>query len=139
MSAFETSTDKLNYLKGLIRIAKCNGEIDPEEQNYYLMAANNMQLSTAELQEINALWSEIGEISISFSTKYDELFFLQEAIQLCCIDGRYDDAEKKELIAIAKEWGVGQHYLDEIHAWVIEGLDWKKRGEAMLTKMAERR
>ena len=138
MMAFEKSVDKLNYLKGLIRIAKCNGEIEPQEQTYFLMAANNMQLSDGEIEEINALWNETTEIDVSFSTKYDEVFFLQEAIQLCCVDGTYDEAEKKEVNALAESWGIPTSAIDEIYAWVVEGLEWKKRGEEMLVKMMER-
>ena len=138
MTAFNTSADKLNYLKGLIRIAKCNGEIAPEEQTYYLMAANNMQLSVEGIQELNSLWNEDSDINISFTTEYDKLFFLQEAIQLCCVDGSYDDVEKREIAVIADELGINPDYLKEIYAWVLEGLEWKQRGEEMLAKMAER-
>lgn len=139
MVAFETNKDKLNYLKGLIRIAKSDRNIDPEEKRYYLIAASNMQLSNEEIQEIDSLWNENDKINISFSTRYDELFFLQEAIQLSFIDGKYDAAEKEEIKLIAKEWGIAQEDLDEIQAWVIEGLEWKKRGEDMLLRMLEGR
>lgn len=139
MITFETSMDKLNYLKGLIRLSKCNGEMTLEEQNYYAIAANNMGLSAEELQEINSLWTDNAPISISFTSKYHELFFIQEAIQICCIDGKYDEVEKNEIRLIAKEWGISQCDVDDIYSWVLEGIEWKQRGEELLKNIAERR
>lgn len=91
----EKKNDKINYLKGLIRLVKADGIIADEEVEYINIAAVGMKLDEDSIAKINECWNSSKKISVEFSTKITAMFFIQEAIQLCEVDGSYDEAEKK--------------------------------------------
>ena len=39
---FQTTEAKMNFVKGLIRISKADGEISPEEQTFFIDAARGL-------------------------------------------------------------------------------------------------
>ena len=39
---FQTTEAKMNFVKGLIRISKADGEISPEEQTFFIDAAREI-------------------------------------------------------------------------------------------------
>ena len=51
--AFTTHMDKMNYLKGLIRLSKSDGRIDPSEKAYFDYAIGSMQLPEEDVQTLN--------------------------------------------------------------------------------------
>lgn len=138
-TVFNQQQDKVNYLKGLIRLAKCNGVVDSREQEYYSLAAKGMGLNDNEIAFLNQLWDSEEKISLVFTNKYDAVFFLQEGVQLCAIDGTFDDIEKMELKLIAEEVGICVEDYRRIEKWVLEGLAWRKKGEMLVEEIAERK
>ena len=134
---FETKEDKVNYLKGLIRISKCNGLVEPEEMEYFSLVAKGLELDSEIIENINSLWSSNEVINLAFSTRYIAAFFMQEALQLCIIDGSFDEAEQREIALIGAELGVSESDINRIHAWIMDGMAWKIRGEEMLSEIAK--
>lgn len=134
---FETKEDKENYLKGLIRMAKCNGVVESEEMEYFSLVAEGLELDEETIENINTLWTSDEVISIEFSTRYNAIFFIQEALQLCLVDGTFDEKERNEILLIGEELGVSKSDLDKIYSWILEGMEWKKRGEDMISEIAK--
>ena len=134
---FESKEARINYLKGLIRISKCDGNISPEEKRYFSLAAQGFELSDKDVQELDSLWTKDEIISLSFEEKYDAVFFLQEALQLVLIDGRYDELEKQELLAIAIELKILEKDFRKIESWALAGIAWKKQGEQIIEEIAK--
>ena len=114
--AFTTHMDKMNYLKGLIRLSKSDGRIDPSEKAYFDYAIGSMQLPEEDVQTLNILWENDEMPTMEFSTRYDAVFFLQEAVQICAIDGNYDETEHKELRKMAEELRVAEPDLERSRA-----------------------
>lgn len=133
----EKKVDRLNYLKGLIRLSVCNDDISIEEKQFYLEAAANMELDEGDMAELDKCWQSSGDFPVTFSSKKVSLFFLQEAVQLCEIDGNYDEIEKREILKVGNELGLSTGEIRKIEAWVREGMEWKKRGEQLLDELAE--
>lgn len=136
--AFEEKTDKMNYLKGLIRLSKCDGKIDPAEKEYFNYVAENMQLSSQDIQDLDAIWDSKENIALVFSTKYNSVFFLQEAVQICAVDGVYDENERKEMRKVAAELEVAEADLEKIEEWVMQGIEWRHHGEALIDDICKR-
>lgn len=47
---FQTTEAKMNFVKGLIRISKADGEISPEEQTFLLMRHGGLEFRKMILQ-----------------------------------------------------------------------------------------
>lgn len=132
----EKKADKLNYLKGLIRLSVCNDDISVEEKRFFLEAAANMELDEKDMAELDSCWQTTGDFPVVFSNKKVALFFLQEAVQLCEIDGNYDEIEKQEILKVGNELGLSIKEIRTIEAWVREGMEWKRRGEQLIDELA---
>lgn len=135
--AFTTHMDRMNYLKGLIRLSKSDGRIDPSEKAYFDYAMNNMQLAEEEIRTLNTLWENDAMPVLEFSTRYDAVFFLQEAVQICAIDGNYDEHEHQELRKVAEELHIAETDLEKIENWVMQGIAWRQQGEALVSEICE--
>ena len=57
----EKKVDRLNYLKGLIRLSVCNDDISIEEKQFYLEAAANMELDEGDMAELDECWQSSGD------------------------------------------------------------------------------
>ena len=138
-SIYVTQEDKFNFVKGLIRISKSDGNIGEEEIAFMKSVAAGMGLTEENIKLLQAaaeydLATDQGKefFKLQFSTKYQGIFFLREAVQLCNIDGVYHDSEKDEIKIITQELNISLSTLKEIEDWVIEGMKWRERGDALL-------
>ena len=127
----KTKSSRDNFLKGLIRIAKCDNNLDQNEMIFYQQAAVSLELEQKELERINGYWED-DELDIVFDTNKEKMFFFIQAIQLCCIDNHYDESEKQEIRKIAKEVSISLNAIEAVEAWVQEGIQWNHRGDGLL-------
>lgn len=128
-----TRDGKINFLKGLIRLAKADGIKDENEVIFYRQAAQAMELNPQDYSEIDLLWEQdISEMKIFFNTNQEKMFFFIQAIQLCWIDGSYAEAEKREIYKIASELQISAAAIEKVESWVEEGMAWNRRGDNLL-------
>ncbi len=126
---------KINFMKGLINLAKAAETregligVNTEEMNFLrnTMAALGLSLEVQRKLE-NLVKSKDNTIEISFENKKQALFFLREGIQICYIEGQYNQAEKDMVDEMAQILGVNQEAVTKIEDWVKEGIEWSKRG-----------
>ena len=100
-------------------------------------AAVGMKLDEDSIAKINECWNSSKKISVEFSTKITAMFFIQEAIQLCEVDGSYDEAEKNEIRNLAEELGISEEKIVAIEKWVQTGIVWRQQGEALIKALSE--
>lgn len=127
----KTEEARKNFLKGLIRISKADGNTSLEERQFFTQAALALEISQEVIEILEKTWDE-GEIFVDFKTKYESLFFIREAIQLCSVDGVYDENEQHEIRSFGEELGIKVETIEAIEAWVREGLEWQARGNELL-------
>jgi uncharacterized tellurite resistance protein B-like protein len=134
---YSSNEERLNFIKGLVRIARSDNKISPEEEVFFINASQGLAL---EESQINKLKEAIVDTSIllpvTFPKKEQSIFLLKEAIQLCFIDGRYSDLEKVEVTKLAKELNVSPIAVVELEEWVQEGIAWTQRGDNLLTQLS---
>lgn len=138
MKYLQEKTDKIAYLRGMVRLSKVNGEVAKEEVAYIEAVAKGMGLDEKELAELHTLWASESEVKQSFTNKGNAAFFIQEAIQLCSVDGSYDDSEHREVHKIAEEIGISEADVVSIENWVAEGIAWRKHGERLVEEISAR-
>ena len=133
----EKKNDKINYLKGLIRLVKADGIIADEEVEYINIAAVGMKLDEDSIAKINEGWNYSKKQVVDFSLKIKPMFFLGEPFQLCEVDGSYDEAEKNEIRNLAEELGISEEKIVAIEKWVQTGIVWRQQGEALIKALSE--
>ena len=127
-----TTESKLNFLKGLIRIAKSDSVLAETELNFYKQAAYSMGLTEGDIEILNECWTSSEKISFQFETSEEKMFFIVQAVQLCWIDDDYVEAERIEMRRISNELNISLKSLEKIEAWVEEGMKWNKKGDELL-------
>lgn len=122
------STDevKVNFLKGIIRLAKSDGVVDPKELYYYEETAHAIGLSKTHIDLIDNLWESDTEINIEFENEVQKEFFFEYAIMLCFVDGEHSEAEKEEIHAMAEELNVDSEIIENITKRVFESREKKE-------------
>lgn len=127
-----TKDSKINFLRGLIRLAKCDSILDDRELGFYYQAAYSMGLDENDTKEIN-LWIETSDkLEVNFETIREKMFFFVQAVQLCWIDEEYKEIEKEEMRILANELGISIESLEKVEQWAYEGIIWNNKGNELL-------
>ena len=127
-----TKESKINFLKGLIRLAKVDGVVDDREFVFYKQVATVLELDNEEIDALEQVRNGIADLSIDFESDRQKMFFIVQAVQLCWIDNEYCAAEKQEIRKICREIGISEESLKIVEEWAYEGIEWNKRGEKLL-------
>ena len=131
---FKTEELKVNFLKGLLNIAKADGNVADEELFFFKNAAISLEISEEQINELIAIAVSIDNaIDLNFENKQQAIMLLREGIQLCYIDNKYGEKERQIIANIAKHLKVSTNTLDKIEHWVSEGINWIDRGNDLLT------
>lgn len=128
----QTKKSRISFLKGLIRLANADGVVDESEFVFYRQAAIALELDEEEIIALEKVKGEGHEIMLDFGTDREKMFFLIQAVQLCWVDNNYSDSEQEELRNICREIAISEESLKVVEAWAQEGVEWNKRGEALL-------
>lgn len=129
----ETKESRINFMKGLIALAKIDGIVDENEQEFFVGAMNSLNIGDEDINKLSdELVSHDIDKEISFNNKKQSLFFLKEAIQLCYCDNNYSEKEKDLIKEFAEKLEVSEKALSSIEEWALEGYMWCKKGEKLL-------
>lgn len=123
---------KFNFIKGIIRVAKSDGQLDEAEWGYYSKVANSMGFDEQELNELRKCWVSTEKLVITFNSVKEKLFFFTQVIQLCWIDQSYTEEEKREIKLLQEELEIKPESISAIEEWVYEGITWNKKGDLLL-------
>lgn len=76
--------------------------------------------------------TQTEEIPLTFASRQEALCFLREALQLGMVDNDYSESEQKEIMKLAKEFGVESERVHALEKWVQDGIEWKKQGDMLV-------
>jgi len=128
-----TYDSKLNFMKGIVSLAKVDGTVDMEEQQFFINAMMTLNISS---EDINTLTKELActniDKEITFDNKKQSLFFLKEAIQLCYCNNVYSEEEQKLIKEFTDKLNLSRETLKVIENWALEGFMWAQKGEKIL-------
>lgn len=131
----ETNESRVNFMKGLIALAKIDGVVYKNEQGFFVGAMNSLSIGEKDIIKLSdELVSPNIDKEISFNNKKQSLFFLKEAIQLCYCDNNYSEKEKDLIKEFAEKLNVSEKTLKSIEDWALEGYKWSKKGEQLLER-----
>lgn len=139
MRYLQDIADKTAYMNGMVRLTKADGAVVDEERVFILNAAQGLGLATEQIADLDSRFTSPDKERVMFTNRGSAAFFIQEAIQLCMVDGQYDDNEKQEIRDIAEENGLNESDVTVFEEWIQEGLAWRSRGEALVQAIANRK
>lgn len=139
MRYLQDIADKTAYMNGMVRLTKADGAVVDEERVFILNAAQGLGLATEQIADLDSRFTSPDKERVMFTNRGSAAFFIQEAIQLCMVDGQYDDNEKQEIRNIAEENGLNESDVTVFEEWIQEGLVWRSRGEALVQAIANRK
>lgn len=142
MKGIETIIDskasKMNFMKGLILLAKADGFIEDNEKHFFVNAAVGLGLQGGDLDVVEEMIQATEmDCDIHFVNNNQALFFMREAMQLCYIDGSYNDREKEIIEEIRKNNSLPKESIERIEDWVVQGMAWRAEGDKLLNLRGE--
>ncbi len=136
---YRTEEERIAFLKGIIRLARADKVITDEERVFFKNLATGLAISLENVISLEqVLDADMTDpdvkayLKISFAEKPQAIFFLENALQLCYLDGTYHEKEQAEIKTLARELGLAESTLDAIDDWVQEGMAWQAKGERLL-------
>lgn len=128
----KTDQAKLNYLKGLVRVALADGSTDSSEAGYFNEIAAGIGLAPAAVESVESLWDTYAYVAVHFDTRREKIYFLMQALFLAWADSDLSDKELQEIHNMATELEVDDITLKKIEDWVSEGVNWMNAGSELL-------
>lgn len=130
---YVSNHSKMSFLKGLINLAKVDGQIEESEIDILKNVAITMGLDYENIitLEMDAR-SDQNLIELNFDNKKQALLLIREGIQLCYIDGKYEASEKRMINIFAEILKISDVSVHKVESWVKEGIEWSDRGKLLL-------
>ena len=127
-----TEDARVNYLRGLIRIAESDNSKSAGEEGFIYKIAERLGSSYSEMWQAETGTGDNELPTIHFATQQEKILFLMQALYMCWLDNDYSDAERAEIIKIGDELGVEASEVAEIESWIRQGIKWMEAGAELL-------
>ena len=99
----KTEESRVNYLRGLIRIAESDKNKTSGEEDYIYNIAEILNAPYSEIWKAEEELADGEAPEIHFETKREKTLFLMQALYLCWIDDEYSEMEREEIVRIGNE------------------------------------
>ena len=127
-----TEESRINYLRGLIRIAECDENKTSAEEGYIYNIAELIGASYSEIWQAEEQEDNDDSEGIKFETKQEKSLFLMQALYMCWLDDDYSDAERDEIFEIGAELGIDRKEIEAIESWIERGIEWMSTGAELI-------
>lgn len=128
----KTEDSRINYLRGLMRIAESDKSKTSVEEGYIYKIAEILGASYSEIWQAEEQLENDNPVTIRFATKQEKTLFLMQALYMCWLDDDYSDAEREEIMAIGNELGTDPSKIEEIELWIKQGIEWMHVGAELI-------
>jgi hypothetical protein len=132
LQILDSENAKESFMRGIIELAKVAG-VEDSEVIFFEQTMETLGLSEEVRRELGKLlYTDKLDVPFKFTDKKQALFFLREGIQLCFVDGRYQDEEKILIRKMAEQLHISSDSLAKLEEWVTEGINWSNRGDELI-------
>ena len=128
----KTEDSRINYLRGLMRIAECDKNKSSAEEDYIYKIAEILGASYSEIWQAEEQKEKEDSIGISFETKAEKSLFLMQALYMCWLDDDYSNAEREEILKIGNDLGFDLTEIETIESWIKKGIVWMRDGAELI-------
>ena len=128
----KTEDSRINYLRGLMRIAECDKNKSSAEADYIYKIAKILGASYSEIWQAEEQKENEDSIGINFKKKKKKSLFLMQALYMCWLDNDYSNAEREEILKIGNDLGFELTEIETIESWIKRGIVWMRDGAELI-------
>lgn len=132
-------SEKLSTVKALAAMIRDHGKPSADEVVYVAHAALELGLDADENAEVQKVLEEGGdfaELIKSVESAEQRLFLFRRIVSATLIDAEINDAERTFIRKTAEAFGYDLDVVEEYVSWMCEGIDWERRGLAIMGRLA---
>jgi hypothetical protein len=132
-------SEQLSACKALAAmVARDDGKPNVDEVVFVAHAALELGLDAAENEEVQKVLVEGGDFEALLAdveTDESRLFLFRRIVSATLLDSSINEAEKRFISKTAQSFGYNMRVVDEYISWLCEGLDWERRGLAVMARL----
>lgn len=132
-------SEQLSACKALAAMmVREDGKPDVDEILFVAHAALELGLDAAENEQVQQVLQSGAEFeSLLADVESDEsrLFLFRRIVSATLLDSHINEAEKRFIAKAADSFGYDRRVVDEYISWLCEGMDWERRGLAVMSRL----
>lgn len=122
-----SDVEKQSLVQLLTYVARSDGKL--AKQEWHLL--NRFCDDNGLVYDMNEE-CDLDDVCRRFRSKQTKVIALQHVIKMAVADGKYDDNERQSSAEIANRLSMEVDEFQQVERWVLEGVEWVKKGEAMI-------
>jgi hypothetical protein len=130
MIAKLTKEQRAALMELLIYLAKADGKVDDVEERLLEQYAHLTGVESCSLKNSHT----IEDLVAPFNSPESRVAVLQELMRLSHYNNYFSDEEQSAVLDVAAHMGFSMDLIAEIEGWVMEGIEWEKRGQQLIKK-----
>ncbi|MBT8494205.1 MAG: hypothetical protein KJO07_14205 [Deltaproteobacteria bacterium] len=126
--------------KALAAMIKEGGEPTVDEMRFIAHVALELGLSDDENQGVQSILQDGGkfdDLLPGITQKDMQLFLFRQVVAAALIDDHINESEHHFINKAADSFGIAEELRNAFVAWMHEGMEWEKKGAALLAAMSE--
>ena len=131
-------SELLNACKALAAMVRDHGQPTIDEVNFVAHSALELGLDpdqNGEVQDILKDGGDFGALIADIESPDVRVFLFRRIVEATLLDDQINDAEKQYISSTAKSFGYVDEVVEEFIAWMRDGMEWEKRGVAIIERM----
>ena len=131
-------SELLSACKALAALVRDHGQPTIDEVNFVAHSALELGLDHEQHAEVQSVLENGGDYSQFISTiesRDVRVFLFRRVVEATLLDDQINETEKQYISATAQAFGYSNDVVDEFVAWMRDGMDWEKRGLAIIDRM----
>jgi len=131
-------SERLTTCKALAAMIHDGGRPTVDEMRFIAHIALELGLSEADNAAVQAVLEQGGSFDELIQGVKDpqmQVFLFRQVVAAALIDDHINDAEHSYINKAATAFGISEEHRSAFIAWMHEGMDWERRGVALLAAM----
>lgn len=131
-------SERLTTCKALAAMIQAGGQPTVDEMRFIAHIALELGLSDADNKAVQSVLSSGGAFEDLVAQIKDpemRVFLFRQVVAAALIDDHINDAEHSYINKAATAFGISAEHRAAFIAWMHEGMDWERRGAALLAAM----
>ena len=131
-------SELLNACKALAAMVRDHGQPTIDEVNFVAHSALELGLDPDQNGEVQDILKDGGDfigLIADIESPDVRVFLFRRIVEATLLDYQINEAEKQYIASTAKSFGYADEVVDEFVAWMRDGMEWEKRGVAIIERM----
>ncbi len=131
-------SELLSACKALAALVRDHGQPTIDEVNFVAHSALELGLDQEQHAEVQSVLEQGGDYNQFISnieSRDVRVFLFRRVVEATLLDDQINEDEKKYISSTAQAFGYSDDVVDEFVAWMRDGMDWEKRGLAIIDRM----